>query len=76
MLKYDVRLKLEDDQHDIRLEVYQRVVSDVVRSEDELVQQAKQQFKSWAENRGEDWEVVATRLPFTTVSDAEILETT
>ena len=74
MRKYDVKLHLDDSQHEICLEVHQRVVCEAARSEDELVQQAKQQFKTWAENRGSDWEAVATRVPFATVSSAEIRE--
>ena len=73
MPKYDVRLQIEDAQHDIRLEVYQRVISDTPRSDDEIVQQATLQFKSWAEERGADWQAIAMRVPHASISEKEIV---
>ena len=72
MLQYDVKMQLDDDTHAIHLEVYQRVKSEVDTSEDEILLAARQQFRQWAEQQGSDWKIVVARLPFTTVSHAEI----
>ena len=72
MPKYNVKLQLDDEHHNICLDVYQRVESEEGRSEEEIVEQAKEQFKAWAERRGPDWEHVALRLPFAVVTGSEV----
>ena len=74
MPKYDVKLQLDDAEHQIHLEVYQQDVSKEAQSEEEIVQRAKQQFRNWAQNRGPDWKFVAMRVPFAAVSGSEVLE--
>ncbi|MCG8360696.1 MAG: hypothetical protein MI920_34480 [Kiloniellales bacterium] len=74
MPDYDVRLKLDDDQHSLHLEVYQRVCCEGEESEDTVVQRAKAQFWNWAMKRGSEWSKVAMRIPFLTVTEAEVQE--
>lgn len=76
MPKYDVKLQLDDDEHQIHLEVYQQVISKHAQTEDEIVHRAKQQFRNWAQSRGPDWKFVAMRVPFAAVSGSEVLEHT
>jgi hypothetical protein len=59
--KYNVKLQLDDELHNICLDVYQRVESDEGR-----------QFKAWAEDRGPDWEHVAVYLPSAEVTRSEV----
>jgi hypothetical protein len=70
--KYNVKLQLDDERHDISLDVYQRVESEGDHSEAEIIEQAKRQFKTWAENRGADWQKVADHLPTAEVTLSEI----
>jgi hypothetical protein len=70
--KYNVKLQLDDELHNICLDVYQRVESDEGHSEEEIVEQAKRQFKAWAEDRGPDWEHVAVHLPSAEVTRSEV----
>ena len=72
MPKYNVKLQLDDEHHDISLDVYQRVESEEDRSEAEIIEQAKQQFKHWAEQRGPHWQQVASHLPTTEVTLYEV----
>ena len=72
MPDYDVRLKLEDEQHDIHLEIYQRVSCDAEECPETIVQRAKAQFWNWAVKRGPDWARVAMRIPFLTISESEV----
>ena len=72
MPKYNVKLKLDDEHHQISLDVYQRVESEDDRSEAEIIEQAKRQFKSWAENHGPHWQKVATHLPSAEVTLSEV----
>lgn len=72
MPKYDVKLQLDDDEHQIHLEIYQQVVSAHEQSDEEVVHRAKQQFRHWAEGRGPEWKLVAMRIPFAMVTDSEI----
>ena len=70
--KYNVKLQLDDELHNICLDVYQRVESDEGHSEEEIVEQAKRQVKGWAEDRGPDWEHVAVYLPSAEVTRSEV----
>ena len=63
MPKYDVKMQIDDHQNDIHLDVYQRVLSDVDCSDEELVKQAQSQFCDWALKQGEDWHGIAKKLP-------------
>lgn len=72
MLKYDVKLNLDDEEHRIHLQVYQQVEGSEAESPEEVVKRAKQQFRNWAEHQGSEWKFVALRLPFTQVTDCEI----
>ncbi|MGF1592092.1 MAG: hypothetical protein ACFCUW_02365 [Kiloniellaceae bacterium] len=72
MPKYDVKLQLDDEEHQIHLEIYQQVISAHEQTEEEVVHRAKQQFRHWAEGRGPEWKLVALRLPFAAVTDSEI----
>lgn len=72
MPKYDVKLQLDDEEHQIHLEIYQQVISLSEQTEEEVVHRAKQQFRHWAESRGPEWKLVALRLPFAAVTDSEI----
>ena len=72
MPKYDVKLQLDDNEHQIHLEIYQQVVSTHEQSEEEVVHRAKQQFRHWPEGRGPEWKLVAMRVPFARVTDSEI----
>lgn len=72
MPKYDVKLQLEDHEHEIHLEVYQQVICSEEQSDEEVVNRAKQQFRAWAERRGPDWRFVATRLPHALVKESDV----
>src|SRR3546814_5996767 len=62
--KYDVKLQLDDEEHQIHLEIYQQVISVQEQTEEEVVHRAKQQFRHWAESRGPEWKLIALRVPF------------
>ena len=62
--KYDVKLQLDDEEHQIHLEIYQQVIS--------VQEQTEEQFRHWAEGRGPEWKLVALRIPFAAVTDSEI----
>src|SRR3546814_12491753 len=70
--KYDVKLQLDDEEHQIHLEIYQQVISVQEQTEEEVVHRAKQQFRHWAESRGPEWKLIALRVPFAAVTDSEI----
>jgi len=70
--KYDVKLQLDDEEHQIHLGIYQQVISAHEQTEEEVVHRAKQQFRHWAESRGPEWKLVALRVPFAAVTDSEI----
>ena len=72
MRKYNVRMSLDDDMHRIHVDVYQLVVAEDEPSEEEILQRAKQQFRTWAANKGADWQMIALRVPFASVSQAEV----
>ncbi len=73
MRKYNVRMSLDDDMHQVHVDVYQLVVTeDEQPSEEEILQRAKQQFRTWAASKGADWQMIALRVPFAMVSQAEV----
>lgn len=72
MLKYDVKIQLDDIKYAIHLDVYQRVMSEETCSDEEIIDQAKLQFRQWAEKQGEDWRIIASRIRFANVTDARI----
>ncbi len=73
MPDYDVRLKLDDDDHAIHLEVYQRVSCQGDESETTIIERAKAQFWNWAMRRGSEWSRIAMRIPFLDVTESEVL---
>ncbi len=72
MPDYDVRLKLDDEQHDIHLEIYQRVCCGTEETAETVIQRAKAQFWNWAMKRGPEWAKVAMRIPFRTSTESEV----
>ena len=72
MPKYDVKLRLEDEEQEIRLEVYQQVVCSEAQPDEEIVKRAKNLFRVWAEGRGPDWDFLVARLPHATLRDSDI----
>ena len=72
MPDYDVRLMLDDEQHDIHLEIYQRVCCGAEESPETVIQRAKAQFWNWAMKRGPEWAKVAMRIPFLTITESEV----
>ncbi len=72
MPKYNVKLQLDDERHDISLDVYQRVESEDGCSEAEIIEQAKRQFRAWAENHGPHWQEVASHVPTAEVTLSEV----